>query len=216
MVDYIKFNTYICSISEHEDDEDKHGRLSMWRAFGQQSSARAAVVMKIPEMGMAEGLHVLLSPVAYFEYAEVEAQLLVIIRSINQNIKFLQTFKPDRLKTIVFFMLVSAAVSLKHKGFLEEKEWRLIYLPQANPSPLIERSVEVIGGIPQPIFKIPLKENPDNGVVGIGIPALVDRIIIGPTAYGVPMYTTFVELLREAGVSEPEKRVVFSGIPIRS
>jgi len=212
----IRLNTYICSISEHNDEEDTHGRLSMWRAFGQQSRARAAVVMRVPEMGSAEGLRVLLSPVAYFEYAELEAQLLGIIRGINLNANFLRTFPPDRLKTFVLFTLISAAVSLKHKGFLEEKEWRVIYLPQANPSPLIERSIEVIDGIPQPIYKIPLKENPDEDVVGIGIPTLVDRIIIGPTVYGVPIYTTFVELLREAGVPEPEKRVCFSDIPIRS
>jgi hypothetical protein len=27
-------NTYIASVSEHGDQEDNHGRLSMWRAFG--------------------------------------------------------------------------------------------------------------------------------------------------------------------------------------
>jgi hypothetical protein len=31
---HIRFNTYVSSISEHEDAEDSHGRLSMWRAFG--------------------------------------------------------------------------------------------------------------------------------------------------------------------------------------
>jgi hypothetical protein len=212
----IRVNTYICSISEHEDQEDTHGRLSMWRAFGQQSRARAAMVIRVPEIGSADGLHVQLSPVAYFEYPELEAQFLGIIRNINANGNFLRTIPSDHLKNTVFLMLVSAAVSLKHQGFLEEKEWRVIYLPQANPSPLIERSLVVIDGIPQDIYKIPLKENPDGDVVGLGIPSLVDRIIIGPTAYGVPIYTTFVDLLQREGVAEPEKRVVFAGIPIRS
>jgi hypothetical protein len=30
----IRFNTYIVSMSEHDNKEDLHGRLSMWRAFG--------------------------------------------------------------------------------------------------------------------------------------------------------------------------------------
>jgi len=34
-----QLQTYITSISEHDDREDVHGRLSMWRAFG-NSTAR--------------------------------------------------------------------------------------------------------------------------------------------------------------------------------
>ena len=30
----IRFNTYIAAVSEHDEEEDFHGRLSMWRAFG--------------------------------------------------------------------------------------------------------------------------------------------------------------------------------------
>src|SRR6202030_2201419 len=85
----IRFNTYICSISEHEDSEDGHGRLSMWRAFGQ--SSRAAMVMRLPQEGSAEGLHVTLSPVAYFGQAEVEEQLWSVIRNINDNRDYLRT-----------------------------------------------------------------------------------------------------------------------------
>ena len=30
----LRLNTYIACVSEHQDSEDVHGRLSMWRAFG--------------------------------------------------------------------------------------------------------------------------------------------------------------------------------------
>jgi hypothetical protein len=50
----IRFNTYIASISEHDDSEDTHGRLSMWRAFG-GIPTRAAIVMKPPAQNAAEG-----------------------------------------------------------------------------------------------------------------------------------------------------------------
>jgi hypothetical protein len=43
----IQFSTYIASISEHDDKEDLHGRLSMWRAFG-GNAARVAIVFKVP------------------------------------------------------------------------------------------------------------------------------------------------------------------------
>lgn len=44
---YFRFDTYIASISEHDSKEDLHGRLSMWRAFG-NNTARVALVTKIP------------------------------------------------------------------------------------------------------------------------------------------------------------------------
>jgi hypothetical protein len=211
----IRFNTYICSISEHEDSEDGHGRLSMWRAFS-QSTSRAAMVMRLPADGSAEGLRVMLSPVAYFGEAEVEQQLWNVIGNINGNRDYLATLDRDRLKTLIFFMLASAAVSIKHIGFHEEKEWRIIYLPRANPSKIITSSIEVLDGVPQIVHKIPLMENPQEDMNGIGIPALVDRIIIGPTVYAAPMYWAFVEALTNAGMTDAGSRVVVSGIPIRS
>ena len=43
----LRFSTYIASISEHDDGEDRNGRLSMWRAFG-GTSARVAIVLNVP------------------------------------------------------------------------------------------------------------------------------------------------------------------------
>lgn len=210
----IRFNTFICSISEHEDSEDGHGRLSMWRAFGQAS--RAAMVMRVPDEGAAEGLHVMLSPVAYFGEAEVEQQLWNVIANIRKDRDYLATLDRERLKTLILFMLASAAVSIKHIGFHEEKEWRVIYFPRANPSKVITSSVETVGGVPQIIHKIPLVDNPIENILGAGIPTLIDRIIIGPTVYAAPMYTAFVQALTDAGMTDAGQRVVVSGIPIRS
>jgi hypothetical protein len=211
----IRFNTYICSISEHEDSEDGHGRLSMWRAFG-QSTSRAAMIMRAPPDVTAEGLRVMLSPVAYFGEADVERQLGNIIHNINQNCEYLTSLDRERIKSAIFYTLVSAAVSIKHIGFHEEKEWRVICLPRANPSSVVTYSTEVIGGVPQIVHKIPLVESPAKDVIGVGIPELVDRIIIGPTVYAAPMYAAFIEALAKAGVQDAASRVVVSGIPIRS
>jgi hypothetical protein len=40
-------STYIASISEHKDEEDLHGRLSMWRAYC-GDTGRVAIVFKVP------------------------------------------------------------------------------------------------------------------------------------------------------------------------
>ena len=112
-------------------------------------------------------------------------------------------------------MLVAGAVSLKHSGFEEEREWRVVHLPDANPSELVKSGIEVIGGIPQIVYKVPLEENPDKDVVGAGLSSLIDRIIIGPTTYSVPLILTFRKALRDAGVPDADRKVFQSEIPIR-
>ena len=57
---------------------------------------------------------------------------------------------------VVFNMLAAGVTCLKHEGFLEEREWRVIYWPQRSLSPLMESSIEVVGGIPQTVYKLPL------------------------------------------------------------
>jgi hypothetical protein len=45
---------------------------------------------------------------------------------------------------------------------------------------------------------------------------MLDRLIIGPSQYPVPMYDAFTDALRTAGVTDPDKKVFMSGIPIRT
>jgi hypothetical protein len=50
----------------------------------------------------------------------------------------------QRLLAMAFTMLVAGVVCLKHEGFHEEREWRIIYSPKRSPAPLITSSIEVI------------------------------------------------------------------------
>lgn len=212
----IQSNTYICSVAEHDPKEDIIGRLSMWRAFGQTATARAAIVMNVPDPWLAEGLHVTLAPVEYItDYQEVEARLEQVIRDVQANVGFLQTFPRDRLLLMAAGVLASVAICSKHVGYREEREWRGIYMPNYWPSEVIERSTETVGGIPQIIYKVPLIEDPAHDVVGVGISTLVERIIIGPSNYPLPIGMAFMDALRGAGVADAEKRVFASNIPIR-
>jgi hypothetical protein len=211
----IRTNTYICSVSEHDPKENVLGRLSMWRAFGQTATARAAIVMNVPDPFAAEGLHLTLLPVEYTEYDEVEARLEQTIRDVTANVAFLQSFPRDRLLQVIFTYLTSIAVCSKHIGYEEEREWRVIYLPNYLTSNVVTPSTQTIGGIPQIVYQVPLKDDPANDVADVSIPELVERIIIGPSMYPVPMWMAFVDALKKAGVPDPDKRVFLSNIPIR-
>ena len=181
----IQFNTYISCLSEHEDDEDNHGRLSMWRAFG-RLSARAALVLNLPKNDIAAGIPVMFSPVAYFDYKRLEMEVNRVISNIIDNTEVLRRIDRQIILNHIFYMLMAATVSLKHEGFKEEKEWRLVYSPKMRPSPFMTKSVETIDGVPQIIYKIDLANRPSDNISGVSIPELVQRIIIGPLAISFP------------------------------
>jgi hypothetical protein len=210
-------NTFISCISEHEPDEDIHGRLSMWRAYG-HPAAKAAIVLNVPfkPIGNTKNLNLIFSPVKYYGYDGLKNELYEVINNIKNNTTFLLSQGIQNITSMAVAMLIVTAISLKHEGFKEEKEWRAIYLPTLNQSKLIALGIETINGVPQAVFKIPLEDNPTENVKGMAIPQLVDRIIIGPSMYPIPMYQAFTTALNEAGVKDFNKRVIVSDIPLRT
>jgi hypothetical protein len=211
-----QLQTYITSISEHDDREDLHGRLSMWRAFG-GAAARVAIVINLPlTIGSNLALRAEVSPVGYFTDADVARELDLVTANVRANRDFLRGVDRNFLIGSVFAMFTTAVVCLKHEGFHEEREWRVIHSPKRMPSPFIESSVEVVAGVPQLVYKIPLENNSDAGLSGLDPNDLVDRIIIGPTQFPWAMYEAFVTALEAVGVKEAGSRVFVSQIPVRT
>jgi hypothetical protein len=212
----MQLNTYIASISEHDDGEDMHGRLSMWRAFG-SNAIRVAIVLRIPwYTGGAQALNVMFSPVAYSSEAEVHAEIFSVIEGVRAGRDFLRSLDRLRIVEIVFHMLLAGAACLKHEGFHEEREWRAIYIPTPTPSPLMESSIESVGGVPQTVYKFPIDEKVSEALRGLDLSRIFDRLIIGPSPYPWVMYEAFVATLRQAGVADAQDRVWASNIPIRA
>jgi len=213
--DNIQLNTFIASMSEHDDAENMHGRLSMWRAFG-GISARVAIVLRVPRVSPgASALNLVFSPVAYFTVDETRSEMNKVIDNIRANRDFLRSFDRQIIVNNVFQMLLMGVVCLKHEGFQEEREWRAVYCPELQPSPLMEFSTEIVGGIPQRVYKVPLE--PKVPVLAdLDFARIFDRLIIGPSPYPWVMYDAFAEALKETGVPEAKDRVVTSGIPIRA
>ena len=211
-----QFGTYIASISAHDDKEDVHGRLSMWRAFGGQT-ARVAFVLKIPENDVVGALlNLWISPVAYFSDAELSQELQRVLQNVRENRDALRQMPRQIIIGAIFYMLVSAVVCLKHDGFHEEREWRLVHSPKRMPSKFMQSSIETVAGVPQHIYKIPIGGGPPDELNEIKIENLLDRVIIGPSPYPWAMYEAFVSALTDAGVSDAGKKVFVSGIPIRA
>ena len=208
-------NTYISSISVHDDNENFHGRLSMWRAFG-GNTARVALVFRIPFFAPgADKLNIIFSPVAYMEEADAHAELEEIIKNIQDNKKFICSVDRPQIVQTVFTMLYAAVVCLKHPGFLEENEWRVIYGPNRYPSPLVESSTEVVAGVPQLVYKLPLEANVSPFLADLDMARIFDRLIIGPSPYAWAISQAFSAALKKCGVDDADERICISGIPIR-
>ena len=214
-----QLNIYISSLSEHDPkEEDTHGRLSMWRAFGNNSPTRVALIFKvqIPSRSEAvQALRILFSPVAYLKEAEVHQHIRDVAAKVAQEAAFLKTFDKNIIGNFLFLMLFAGVTCLKHEGFREEREWRVVYNDAVFPSPLMVPSLEVIGGVPQHIYKLPLDETVSPQLTDLDICRLVDRVIIGPSPYPWVLYRAFVEALKSARVPDAEHRVCVSNIPIR-
>jgi len=212
----IQFKTYISSMSEHDEEEYIHGRLSMWRAFG-GNAARVGLVFKVPKFSAgAEAMKLIFSPVAYLNDGAAKNLVPEVIENIKSNTEFLKGLDRQEIVNWIFYMLLIGVTCTKHPGFREEREWRAVHNPLLFPTRLITPSTETIGGVPQVVFNLPLNKTVDPILDDLDFANLFDRLIIAPTPYPVAMFDAFLAALSKVGVAEAGKKIIVSDIPIRS
>jgi hypothetical protein len=116
-----------------------------------------AFVLNIPSNSTAgQLLNIFISPVAYFRGDQLSAEIGSVIGNASKNLDLLKSTERQHLIGSIFGMLVAGTVCLKHEGFHEEREWRVVYNPKRMPSPLMTSNIETIDGIPQIVYKIPI------------------------------------------------------------
>ena len=213
-VDDLRFNTYLFSLSEHDASEDEIGRLSMWRAYGGDSGV-AIVINGRSLHAASDALGTYSYPVFYGDKATTEVHFADLVTRLIQEKDFLASRSSDQLAPWVYLMLQAYSLCLKHPGFGEEREWRVVHQPKQNPSTRVTLRKADIKGHPQIVYELPLKDVPEENLYGLEPNELIDRIIIGPTKYPLALYDYCCTVLGEVGVAEPEKRVFISNIPLR-
>jgi Protein of unknown function (DUF2971) len=216
----VRGHTYIASVSEHQPSEDNHGRLSMWRAFGADAAARVAFVFKVPPFsGAAQFLQCIFSPVAYLNQGRAHQIIEEVLTNVVQEREFLRAAPYEQIVSLIYFTFALAAICVKHEGFKEEQEWRIVYLPNIYPPPnppLLVKDIVAVGGVPQPIYKLPLDVSVAPEIASLDIAAMFDRLIIGPTRFPFVISEAFKKALEDVGVTNAGARVIASTIPIRS
>lgn len=209
-----RYATYITCVSEHDDSEDDHGRLSMWRAYGGENGV--ALVLN-PHVFFTEtdALAAYTYPVAYRTAQQFVSDFENWVAGLETNRDLLKSIGYNRCFALLFEALKIGVICTKHPGFAEEREWRIVYSPAQERSSVLKECIEVVRGVPQTVVKIPLVEKPDQGLTGIGVPQLLSRLIIGPTEHADVMYRMFWTVLEKAGVTNAPSVMQVSDIPLR-
>ena len=206
--------TFIGCLSQ-ADVTESLGRLSMWRAYSAPSTGVALVMDNTPFVAETDELNAYTLPVAYLTDEEFRERIESCLNALEQVVPSFPTLPENFIQHTIFWWLLSMAVSLKHPAFHEEREWRIVYFPEMARSNVIEEKVESINGLPQVVQKIPLIDDPANGLHGANPANLLKKIIIGPTEFPLVVRDAFVSLLNERGVEDAIDRVTLSLIPLR-
>lgn len=212
-VESYRSNTYVACVSEHDDEEDVNGRLSMWRAYGGGTGV-ALVVKSAPFTMVSDELGAYSSPVSYLDQAGVEAHFSTIADAIEKDMDFVQSRQQGEIEYLIHEAFRYGILCNKHPGFAEEREWRIIYSPDRDTKKVLTKSIEVIGGEPQPVYRIPLKDI--SGYTSLAVADILDRIIIGPTRFPSAALESFRAELNALNVPDADKKVVVSDIPLRT
>jgi hypothetical protein len=214
-------NSYMIAVSEHEginNREDLYGRLSMWRAYGGKTNV-AFVFNSTPFLNTSDALNAYTSPVLYADREIFERYFIEVLTGLESDIPYLRSLGKEAVRLSLKAALHFGALSTKHPGFAEEREWRVIYMKgfslSGKVTNRIQDNIETVEGIPQRVAKVKLENYPDEGHVGATLPELLHEIIVGPTQYPWPIYDALVDRLMVAGVPNADQKVRVSNIPLR-
>ncbi|MES2415341.1 MAG: DUF2971 domain-containing protein [Pseudomonadota bacterium] len=190
----------------------------MWRAYG-GSDGVALVLNAEPFMGLTDKIRAFSSPVMYASHEQVNLHLHRVFDLIENNREWADAIPTAQFVECLFLVLLVLAICTKHPGFHEEREWRVMYfaLPEFEKDAVIQipSKLEVVRGVPQRVFKIPLKPFPEHNYDLLSIPNILHSLIIGPTDQPWVMYDAFRQMLDEAGVQNAADKIRVSAIPLR-
>lgn len=217
-------NLFIFCLSEHlcndEIDEDRYGRLSMWRGYGKAVGVglvfkREPFIINYDEE-MDDTDEPFILKVNYQAEKSFNSILNDLSESLSKRPQILKSISREKMHTYLVRLLQMLALSGKHAGFREEREWRFVHTDEGNSAPYLKRETEVMNGIPQDIFKVSIEKLILGDKKNLSMFDLIDRIIVGPTQYPTPIYNVFVSKLKSLGFSDAESRVIVSDIPLRN
>jgi hypothetical protein len=210
------FDVYVFSCSEHDDQIGDDGLLSMWRGYGGDGNG-VAIVFDMTQL-LAARTPLLVRQVQYLSYEASEAwmdqklqRFALELQRIGGPIGDMKAAAAALFERIKLFALFT-----KHRGFHEEREWRIVYLrEQDRAGQLTQQLHYAIGGRgiePRLRFTTDALGGPADRP---NLKDMVQRIILGPVL-ATPLALRSVERMLELYQPAWADRVARSSTPYRS
>jgi hypothetical protein len=210
------FDVYVFSCSEHDEEIGDDGLLSMWRGYGGDGNG-VAIVFDLGAL-LAKPTPLLIRQVQYLSYEASEAwmerklqEFAIELQREGGPVTRMQAAAEALFERIKLFALFT-----KHRGFHEEREWRMVYLRERDPDGVFTQQLTyAIGtrGI-EPRLRFST-EVLDAGDSTPKLEQMVRRIILGPvlaTPLALRSVVRMLELYQPAWAD----RVRRSSTPYRS
>ncbi len=215
LTESIGFESYIACVSEHDAAEDGVGRLSMWRAYS-SGCGIALVIRGGPMIGPgSDALAPFTGPVEYADRRGFFERFGRFVEAMLAEGAYIEGLGHAEACRLLVGSYHFAALSTKHPGFAEEREWRMAFTPSLQPAGDLRRSVEICRDAPQVVYKLPLARREGADGASTALADILEALIIGPCESPRALRDAFVELLEEAGVADAAARVRMSDIPTR-
>ena len=210
------FDVYVFSCSHHDDAIGDDGLLSMWRGYGGDGNG-VAIVFDLQPL-LAADSPLLVHQVRYLSYEESEAWMerklqgfADALRHAGGPVGGMEAAAASLFERIKLFALFT-----KHRGFHEEREWRLVYLRERDRQGLFTQQLHYAIG-PRGI-EPRLRFTPNAlgaAHLGSSLQQMVRRIILGPVL-ATPLALRSVERMLELYQPAWADRVRRSSTPYRS
>jgi len=211
-------DTYIFCCSEHEVN-DNDGQLSMWRGYGANGNG-AAIVFDASQMNVVKSSPLIISQVSY-DTTEARMAWLNSLLSTFAWILSASNIPNERLyiaSHCLFERIKLFALFTKHHGFKEEREWRVVYLPERDIEktlePMFHYSIGPRGIEPKLKFKVlPIK-----GLTAddLSLAKIIERIILGPTTSSPIATATVLRMFDVINQPDLKTKLRGSSIPFRA
>lgn len=212
----LRHQTFVACLSEHDPIEDEFGRLSMWRSYTANQVGVAIVINPQPFQQLVSKFGVTASPVQYLKQGPLKERVLSVAANVRGAGDYLRCVQREEARAWYFYLLRSIATCSKHPGFKEEQEWRIMHTRGIDETFPLKEAVETLGSLPQVVMKLPLKDYPENGVFGLTLPSLIEKVIVGPCQYPWVVCDALLLEMQKVNIPSPQSKIVVSEIPLRT
>ncbi|RYE55664.1 MAG: DUF2971 domain-containing protein [Hyphomicrobiales bacterium] len=207
------------SLSEIERSEID-GRLSMWRAYGADGNG-GAIVFDAGKIIPAEGRTPLM--IVRVQYGDTATRKAWIDNKVSEIAALVKenTHEESDTNAIAFHAFERIklfALTSKHSGFAEEREWRVIYWPDQDRNNDFKKLRSYHNGAKGIEPKLKLNMHEANKITG-GNDKLEDyicNIILGPSRASVLNREAMKRMLEEIDLGHLVEKIKVSSIPYRN